>query len=112
VDDGTKFVDASGEVLQDIVEAVKKVTDVVSEIAASTQEQASGIEQVNKAVMSMDDVTQQNAALVEQATAAAQSLNQQAANLAHLMARFRTGGGSREGDTNRTAAADAPRAAA
>jgi methyl-accepting chemotaxis protein len=112
VGDGTKFVDASGQVLQDIVEAVKKVTDVVSEIAASTQEQASGIEQVNKAVMSMDDVTQQNAALVEQATAAAQSLNQQAANLAHLMARFRTGGGSREGDTNRTAAADAPRAAA
>jgi methyl-accepting chemotaxis protein len=91
VDGGTKLVDASGRVLQDIVAGVKKVTDVVAEIAASSQEQASGIEQVNKAVVSMDEATQQNAALVEQATAAAQSLNEQATGLTQLMARFQLG---------------------
>jgi methyl-accepting chemotaxis protein len=91
VEDGTKLVDASGKVLQDIVSGVKKVTDVVAEIAASSQEQASGIEQVNKAVMSMDEGTQQNAALVEQATAAAQSLNVQAGNLTQMMSRFQIG---------------------
>jgi methyl-accepting chemotaxis protein len=91
VDDGTKLVDASGRVLQDIVTGVKKVTDMVAEIAASSQEQASGIEQVNKAVMSMDEVTQQNAALVEQAAAAAQALTEQSANLASLMARYQVG---------------------
>jgi len=88
VDDGTKLVAASGKVLQDIVAGVKKVTNVVAEIAASSKEQASGIDQVNKAIMSMDEVTQQNAALVEEAAAAAQSLTEQAANLAQLMARF------------------------
>jgi methyl-accepting chemotaxis protein len=88
VEDGTQLVDASGRVLQEIVIGVKKVTDVVAEIAASSHEQASGIEQVNKAVMSMDEVTQQNAALVEEAAAAAQSLTEQAANLSQLMARY------------------------
>jgi hypothetical protein len=63
----------------------------VAEIAATSNEQASGIEQVNKAVVSMDELTQQNAALVEQATAAAQSLNEQAIGLSQLMARFRLG---------------------
>jgi len=91
VHDGTQLVDQSGKVLQEIVASVKRVTDVVSEIAASSAEQASGIDQVNKAVTSMDEATQQNAALVEQATAAAQSLNQQAANLTRLMAKFRVG---------------------
>jgi len=94
VDDGTKLVDASGKVLQEIVAGVKKVTDVMAEIAASSQEQASGIEQVNKAVMQMDEVTQQNAALVEEAAAAAQSLTQQAANLSQLMARYEVGAAS------------------
>jgi len=88
VEQGTRLVDASGRVLQDIVTGVKKVTDVVAEIATSSHEQASGIEQVNKAVMSMDEVTQQNAALVEEAAAAAQSLTEQAANLGQLMARY------------------------
>jgi methyl-accepting chemotaxis protein len=91
VDDGTKLVDASGRVLQEIVIGIKKVTDVVSEIAASSQEQASGIDQVNKAVMQMDEVTQQNAALVEEAAAAAQSLTQQAVNLTQMMVRFDVG---------------------
>jgi methyl-accepting chemotaxis protein len=92
VDDGTKLVGASGKVLQEILAGVKKVTDVVAEIAASSHEQASGIEQVNKAVMSMDEVTQQNAALVEEASAAAQALSGQAASLTQLMAQFQVGG--------------------
>jgi methyl-accepting chemotaxis protein len=100
VESGTKLVYASGKVLQDIVDGVKKVTDVVAEIAASSQEQALGIEQVNKAVMSMDEGTQQNAALVEQASAAAQSLNVQAAKLTEMMSGFQIG----------TAAAQAPTA--
>jgi len=91
VEDGSKLVDASGAVLRDIVMGVKKVTDVVAEIAASSKEQAAGIDQVNKALMSMDAGTQQNAALVEEAAAAAQSLTEQAGNLNQLMARYQVG---------------------
>ena len=89
VSDGARLVDDSGKVLGEIVMGVKKVTDVMAEIAASSLEQASGIEQVNRAVTSMDSVTQQNAALVEQASAAAHTLTQQAANLMELIARYR-----------------------
>ena len=92
VAEGTKLVDESGKVLGDIVHGVKKVTDVMSEIAASSQEQAAGVEQVNKAIVSMDEVTQQNAALVEEAAAAAQALSEQAATLMQLMARYKVGG--------------------
>jgi len=91
LDDGTQLVGASGKVLQDIVAEVKKVTDVIADIAASSHEQASGIEQVNRAVASMDSVTQQNAALVEEASAAAQALTAQASNLGLLMARYQFG---------------------
>jgi methyl-accepting chemotaxis protein len=91
VTEGAKLVDESGKVLGEIVTGVKKVTDVVAEIAASSREQASGIEQVNKAVTSMDAVTQQNAALVEEASAAAQALTEQAANLTQLISRYRFG---------------------
>jgi methyl-accepting chemotaxis protein len=89
VSDGARLVDQSGKVLGDIVTGVQKVTDVMGEIAASSMEQASGIEQVNKAVTSMDSVTQQNAALVEEASAAAHTLTEQAANLMELIARYR-----------------------
>ncbi len=91
VSEGTRLVDESGNVLGEIVMGVKKVTDVMAEIAASSMEQASGIEQVNKAVTSMDGVTQQNAALVEQASAAAETLTEQAGRLASLIGRYRTG---------------------
>ncbi len=94
VSDGARLVDDSGKVLSEIVTGVKKVTDVMAEIAASSMEQASGIEQVNKAVASMDSATQQNAALVEQASAAAQTLTEQAANLNELISRYRLGGHS------------------
>jgi methyl-accepting chemotaxis protein len=93
VDEGAALVAQSGESLAGIVGAVKKVTDIVGEIAAASREQSAGIEQVNKAVMSMDEVTQQNAALVEEASAAAEALTQQARALNEMMAKYRTAGG-------------------
>jgi methyl-accepting chemotaxis protein len=91
VTEGTKLVDQSGKALAEIVVRVKKVTDVMAEIACSSREQASGIEQVSKAITMMDDMTQQNAALVEEASASAQALNEQAASLMQLMGRDRVG---------------------
>jgi len=64
--------------MEEIVNAVKRVTDIMSEIAAASNEQSSGIEQVNQAIAQMDEVTQQNAALVEEAAAAAESMKEQA----------------------------------
>ena len=91
VKSGTELVDASGKALAEIVESVKKVADIVAEIAAASQEQSSGIEQVNKAVMQMDETTQQNAALVEEAAAASKSMEEQAHNLTQVVAFFKTG---------------------
>jgi len=91
VAEGSRLVDESGKVLSEIIAGIKKVTDVVAEIAASGQEQATGIDQVNKAVMSMDEATQQNAALVEQASAAAQALSEQATRLLQLISRYELG---------------------
>ena len=71
VKSGSELVDASGKALAEIVGSVKKVADIIAEIAAASQEQSSGIDQINKAVMQMDEMTQQNAALVEEAAAAA-----------------------------------------
>jgi methyl-accepting chemotaxis protein len=88
---GAGLVDQSGETLSQIVESVKKVTDIVAEIAAASQEQSAGIEQVNKAVMQMDQTTQQNAALVEEAAAASKSMEDQAVNLTQLVGFFRAG---------------------
>ncbi|MDX9739880.1 MAG: methyl-accepting chemotaxis protein [Gammaproteobacteria bacterium] len=94
VNDGTELVHHSGQTLAEIVAGVKKVTDIVAEIAAASQEQASGIEQVNRAVMQMDEMTQQNAALVEQAAAASRSMEEQAETLNELMGEFRINGGT------------------
>jgi methyl-accepting chemotaxis protein len=106
VAEGSKLVDESGAVLADIVIGVKRVTDVVAEITASSREQAAGIDQVNQAITAMDSVTQQNAALVEEASAAAQALTEQASNLTNLIAQYRVGEGSAEG----RGAAGSPRA--
>ncbi|MEW9572784.1 methyl-accepting chemotaxis protein [Rhodanobacter sp. Si-c] len=86
---GGALVEQTGTVLKEIVESVRKVTDIVAEIAAASQEQSAGIDQVNRAVMQMDEVTQQNAALVEEAAAAAQAMQEQAAELRRQMAFFR-----------------------
>jgi methyl-accepting chemotaxis protein len=96
VNDGTRLVEASGKTLEAIVTAVKKVSDIVAEMAAASQEQASGIEQVNRAIMQMDEVTQQNAALVEEASAASESLETQAQDLRELMEFFQVEGPAQE----------------
>jgi methyl-accepting chemotaxis protein len=89
---GSLLVTRSGETLEQIVVSVKKVSDIVAEIAAASREQSSGIEQVNKAVMQMDEMTQQNAALVEQATAASQSMADRARELAGMMQMYHAAG--------------------
>jgi methyl-accepting chemotaxis protein len=94
VDDGSVLVAESGKALEEIVGAVKKVSDIIGEIAAASREQSSGIEQVNRAVMQMDEVTQQNAALVEQATAASHAMAEQAKALNELMSRYHVEAGS------------------
>jgi methyl-accepting chemotaxis protein len=88
VEGGTRLVDESGKALGAIVTAVKKVSDIVAEIAAASQEQSAGIEEVHKAVMQMDEMTQQNAALVEEAAAASESVDAQAQTLRQLMEFF------------------------
>ncbi len=91
VEIGTQLVDQAGATMQEIVESVKRVTDIMNEISSASAEQTSGIEQINQAIMQMDQVTQQNAALVEEAAAAAASLQYQAGNLAQVISVFNTG---------------------
>jgi len=88
---GSALVDQSGKALADIVDSVKKVTDIVAEIAAASQEQSAGIDQVNHAVLQMDEMTQQNAALVEEAAAAARAMQEQAGELSRQVGFFRFG---------------------
>lgn len=89
VREGTSLVDAAGRSMQDIVDAVHRVSDIIGGISAASDEQSRGIEQVNAAVSHMDGMTQQNAALVEEAAAAASALEDQAQRLTGLMAAFR-----------------------
>jgi methyl-accepting chemotaxis protein len=89
VDAGSKLVGEAGTTMDNIVESVKRVTDIMSEITAASQEQTVGIEQINEAITQMDDVTQQNSALVEEAAAASQSLQDQAAKLAEVVSVFK-----------------------
>jgi len=89
VEEGSKLVDRSGATLGGIVNAIKKVSDIVAEISAASQEQSSGIELVNKAIMQMDSLTQQNAALVEEAASAAESLKEQSRGLLDGMSQFK-----------------------
>ena len=89
VEDGGKLVDRAGQTLREIMTSVKKVSDIVAEMASAAREQASGIEQVNKAILQMDQVTQQNAALVEETASASQAMGAQARELQSLMAFFK-----------------------
>ena len=97
VAEGSRLVDDSGKTLNEIVLAVKKVSDIIEEMSAASQEQSSGIQQVNQAINQLDEVTQQNAALVEQAAAASESLDEQAGGLTEMMGFFSTGGDERLG---------------
>jgi methyl-accepting chemotaxis protein len=89
VDAGSKLVNEAGTTMGDIVDSVKRVTDIMSEITAASQEQTAGIEQINQAITQMDEVTQQNAALVEEAAAASQSLQDQASKLTDVVSVFK-----------------------
>jgi len=91
VDEGTELVNASGETLDEIVNGIKKVSDIVAEIAAASAEQSSGIDQVNTAITQLDDMTQQNAALVEEAAASSEAMQGQAEGMMELMNFFTTG---------------------
>ena len=87
---GSALVRSAGQTMDEVVSSVQRVTDIMGDISAASQEQAAGIEQVNQAIAQMDETTQQNAALVEEATAAAGALEAQAVQLTGAVARFRT----------------------
>ncbi|MET0857705.1 MAG: methyl-accepting chemotaxis protein [Telluria sp.] len=88
VDAGSKLVNEAGTTMTDIVDSVRRVTDIMGEITSASQEQTSGIDQINMAISQMDQVTQQNAALVEEASAASEAMQEQAAKLALVVSVF------------------------
>ncbi len=89
VNRGTVLVDQAGHTMEEIVSAIRRVTDIVGEISSASVEQSSGVSQVGQAVTQMDHATQQNAALVEESAAAAESLRQQAQQLVQAVAVFK-----------------------
>jgi aerotaxis receptor len=89
VEAGSRIVNDAGRTMEDIVAQVSRVSDLIAEISAATQEQSAGIGQVGQAVMHLDQITQQNAALVEQGAAASTSLQQQAEQLVEAVSVFR-----------------------
>jgi methyl-accepting chemotaxis protein len=88
IESGNALVNKSGDTMKEIVTAIKRVNDIMAEIAAASAEQSTGIEEVSTAVSQMDEMTQQNAALVEQAAAAAESMQSQADQLNHSVSQF------------------------
>lgn len=96
VDAGSALVNRSGETLQGIVGSVKRVTDIVGEMAATATEQSTGIEQVSNAMTQLDQVTQSNSAQTEELSATAQSLSEQAGNLLDLVSTFNLGDHGRD----------------
>ena len=94
VEQGTTLVDKAGTTMSEVVASIKRVTDLMGEISAASNEQAAGVSQVGEAVQQMDQVTQQNAALVEEMAAAASSLQSQADDLVQVVAVFKLDGQS------------------
>jgi methyl-accepting chemotaxis protein len=88
VDAGSRQVDQAGATMNEIVDAVKRVTDIMAEISAASDEQSAGIEDVNQAIILIDEMTQQNAALVEEAAAAAEAMQEQAIGLMDAVSAF------------------------
>jgi methyl-accepting chemotaxis protein len=86
---GTEQVARAGATMQEIVTGIRRVADIVGEIASASREQSTGIAQINQAVTQLDGVTQQNAALVEETSAASGALQEQARELARLAASFK-----------------------
>ncbi len=97
VEHGTALVDHAGTTMTEVVTSIRRVTDIMGEITAASNEQALGVAQVGEAVKQMDEVTQQNAALVEEMAAAASSLKNQAGELLNAVGVFKL-----SSDTNRT----------
>jgi methyl-accepting chemotaxis protein len=91
VEQGTVLVDRAGTTMNEVVTAIRRVTDIMGEISAASNEQSQGVAQVGEAVTQMDQATQQNAALVEQSAAAADSLKTQALQLVQAVAVFKLG---------------------
>ncbi|MDB5893107.1 MAG: methyl-accepting chemotaxis protein [Rhodoferax sp.] len=90
---GARLVSEAGTTMGDIVQSVRRVSDIIGEITAAANEQSTGIGEVNQAVSNLDQMTQQNSALVEESAAAAQSLREQADQLAQAVAVFKVSGG-------------------
>ncbi len=97
VEQGTVLVGQAGSTMQEVVQSIRRVTDIMGEITSASVEQSAGVAQINEAVTQMDQVTQQNAALVEESAAAAQSLKVQAGQLVRAVSVFQVGAG--EGTT-------------
>jgi len=93
VEHGTALVDQAGTTMTEVVDSIRRVTDIMGEISAASNEQSMGVAQVGEAVMQMDQATQQNAALVEEMAAAASSLKGQAQELVQVVAAFKVDGG-------------------
>ena len=91
VEQGTRLVDQAGVTMTEVVNSIKRVTDIMGEISAASAEQSAGVTQVGEAITQMDQVTQQNAALVEEGAAAAESLKGQAQQLVSAVSVFKLG---------------------
>ncbi len=95
VHDGSALADQAGTTMAEVVEAIRRVTDLMGEISAASSEQSSGVAQIGEAVTQMDQATQQNSALVEEMAAAASSLRSQAGDLVRTVGAFRLDGAAR-----------------
>jgi methyl-accepting chemotaxis protein len=109
VEEGASLVSESGQTLERIVTSVKKVSDIIAELAAGSQEQLSGIEQVNRAVTQLDQMTQQNAALVEEASAASKSMASRSQAMSDMLDRYQLGSGQPQESPGSRAAPGAAR---
>ena len=109
VEQGTALVDQAGVTMTEVVTSIKRVTDLMGEISAASNEQAAGVSQVGEAVQQMDQVTQQNAALVEQMAAAASSLKSQAEELVQTVSVFQLGSDETRAGLSRSPLPDSAR---
>jgi methyl-accepting chemotaxis protein len=92
VDAGARLVDQAGATMREIVDSVRRVTDLMGDITTASAEQSAGIDQINQAISLMDEATQKNASLVEEATAASEALQEQASKLSGLVGVFQLDG--------------------
>jgi len=109
IESGNALVGQSGNTMKEIVTAIKRVNDIMAEIAAASTEQSAGIDEVSTAVSQMDEMTQQNAALVEEAAAAAESLQSQADQLTQRVSQFRLASDDSRVRNKSTARLNAPK---